>query len=161
MAAAMVRVRRRSASVAAGSPALPHDRYSPGTPASTRRRLRDLPAGSGAGFPMIAGSDLPGARAPASGSRVAARRGVHFSIVDCNADVATLRERITARARRRRATRPTPTFRCWSGSGARKAIGQRRMGPCGADCGRRSNRLKQVAGIDAGPGAKRSPKRYR
>ncbi|MDF3888688.1 AAA family ATPase [Cupriavidus basilensis] len=103
MAAAMVRVRSdvERKRLPRGSPALPHDRYSPGNTARVYRRLLAIcRLGSGAGFPMIADATFLVREHRLWFASLAARRGVHFSIVDCNADVATLRERITARARR-------------------------------------------------------------
>jgi aminoglycoside phosphotransferase family enzyme/predicted kinase len=55
--------------------------------------------GSAAGFPMIADATFLAREQRLRFASLAARRGVPFSIVDCSADLPTLRERITARAR--------------------------------------------------------------
>ncbi|MGO4331799.1 bifunctional aminoglycoside phosphotransferase/ATP-binding protein [Cupriavidus sp. 2TAF22] len=55
--------------------------------------------GSAAGFPMIADATFLAREHRLRFASLATRRGVAFSIVDCSADLATLRERIAARAR--------------------------------------------------------------
>ncbi|WP_416047450.1 AAA family ATPase [Cupriavidus basilensis] len=74
------------------------DLYAAAQTARVYRRLRAVCClGSGAGFPMIADATFLARGHRQQFASLAARRVVSFSIVDCNADLATLRERIAAR----------------------------------------------------------------
>ncbi|WP_420993735.1 AAA family ATPase [Cupriavidus sp. 30B13] len=99
LAGAMVRVRSDAERQrAAHGPGL--HLYAPDQTARVYRRMLAIcRLGSGAGFPMIADATFLARRQRQRFAALAARRGVPFSIVDCEADVAVLRERIAARAR--------------------------------------------------------------
>ncbi|MBB1631089.1 bifunctional aminoglycoside phosphotransferase/ATP-binding protein [Cupriavidus sp. UME77] len=64
-----------------------------------RRLLAICRLGSSAGFPMIADATFLARAQRQRFASLAARQGVGFSIVDCHAGLATLRERIVTRAR--------------------------------------------------------------
>ncbi|AJG19322.1 bifunctional aminoglycoside phosphotransferase/ATP-binding protein [Cupriavidus basilensis] len=86
---------------APGKPAAHGDRYTAQRTARVYRRLLAIcRLGSGAGFPMIADATFLARAERLRFASLAARRGADFSIVDCHASLATLRERIVTRARR-------------------------------------------------------------
>ncbi|WP_454720830.1 MULTISPECIES: bifunctional aminoglycoside phosphotransferase/ATP-binding protein [Cupriavidus] len=102
LAGAMVRVRsdieRKRAAHGAGLPGA--GLYAAGRTARVYQHLLAIcRLGSAAGFPMIADATFLARSQRQRFATLAARRGVPFSIVDCNADVAILRARIAARTR--------------------------------------------------------------
>ncbi|NUA28558.1 bifunctional aminoglycoside phosphotransferase/ATP-binding protein [Cupriavidus basilensis] len=116
LAAAMVRVRadveRKRLALAHGNPhgdqrgdiqsntAAHGDLYTTQHTARVYRRLLAIcRLGSSAGFPMIADATFLARAQRQRFASLAARQGVGFSIVDCHAGLATLRERIVTRAR--------------------------------------------------------------
>jgi predicted kinase len=102
LAAAMVRVRAdvERKRLPRSHAAAHRDLYTPEQTARVYGRLEAIcRLGSAAGFPMIADATFLARAQRLRFASLAARRGVPFSIVDCNADLATLRERIATRAR--------------------------------------------------------------
>ena len=91
-----------------------HDLYAAEQTARVYRRLLAIcRLGTSAGFPMIADATFLARGHRQQFASLAARQVVSFSIVVCNADLATLRERIAARTGQGRDPSEAGLHRCW------------------------------------------------